>query len=439
MFRTTLVLALLIPAIASAQTREEKVRGDREKVTAEGFWIYNDLPAAFAQAKTENKPMIVVLRCIPCEECVKLDDDLVDQDPVLRPLLKQFVRARQVSTNGLDLDLFQYDTDQSFAVFLLNADGTIYSRFGTRSHRTEWYGDVSIEGLAAAMDEVLKLHKSYPINKSLFAGKRGEPLEFKSPELYPHLKDKFTDQLNYKGNVVKSCIHCHQIGDARRVYYRDQGKPIPENILFPYPHPKVVGLKMAPDQAGIVTESIADSAAQKAGLTAGDRIHTMNRQIILSIADVQWVLDRVDPAGGNVDVIFQRDGQRQKTQLSLADGWRRADDISWRVSSWPYRRMVTGGMLLEPLDDEKRSVLNIPKNLMALRVKHVGQYGPHAAAKKAGIKPDDIVIQYDGQSDLMTDGQLLAHGLNSHQVGDKIEVTVLRGKQRKTVTLPIQE
>ena len=50
--------------------------------------------------------------------------------------------------------LFQFDTDQSFAVFLLNADGTIYGRFGTRSHRTEWYGDVSVDGLAKALQDV---------------------------------------------------------------------------------------------------------------------------------------------------------------------------------------------------------------------------------------------------------------------------------------------
>ena len=82
---------------------------------------------------------------------MKLDDELVDTHPVIRPLLEQFVCARQVSTNGLDLSLFQYDTDQSFAVFFLNADKTIYGRFGTRSHRTEWLGDVSLKGLAKAL------------------------------------------------------------------------------------------------------------------------------------------------------------------------------------------------------------------------------------------------------------------------------------------------
>ncbi len=146
------LIPLLWPTcVAQAQTRDEKVRSDKEKVVADGFWIYNDLPAAMRQAKQNGKPVLVVLRCIPCEECVKLDDDLVDKDPVIRPLLEKFVCVRQVSTNGLDLDTFQYDTDQSFAIFMLNADGTIYGRFGTRSHRTDWFGDVSLKGLAAAL------------------------------------------------------------------------------------------------------------------------------------------------------------------------------------------------------------------------------------------------------------------------------------------------
>ena len=147
----SIVVLILANSLAAQQpkTREQKVREDREKIEAEGFWIYNDLERGFAEAKKTGKPLLVVLRCIPCEECVKLDDDLVEQDPVVRPLLDKFVCVRQVSTNGLDLGLFQFDTDQSFAAFLLNADGTIYGRFGTRSHRTEWVGDVSLPGLAA--------------------------------------------------------------------------------------------------------------------------------------------------------------------------------------------------------------------------------------------------------------------------------------------------
>ena len=99
-------------ALAGGESREDKVRKDKARVEAAGWWIYHDLPRAFAEAKATGKPLAVALRCIPCEDCVKLDDDLVDQDPRLKPLLQQFVRVRVVGTNGLDLATFQFDTDQ---------------------------------------------------------------------------------------------------------------------------------------------------------------------------------------------------------------------------------------------------------------------------------------------------------------------------------------
>ena len=57
------MLLLLTVSSAMAQTREEIVRGDRKKVEAAGFWMYNDIPGAFAAAEKSGKPMIVVLRC----------------------------------------------------------------------------------------------------------------------------------------------------------------------------------------------------------------------------------------------------------------------------------------------------------------------------------------------------------------------------------------
>src|SRR5688500_11014878 len=221
-------LAVSALALGQQPTREEKVRRDKETVEADGFWIYNNLPKAFAEAKASGKPLVVVLRCIPCEECVKLDDDLVNQDERLQKLLGQFVRVRVISANGLDLSLFQFDTDQSFAVFLLNADGTIYGRYGTRSDHSHWADAVSVEGLAKALEGAIELHKGYPANKAQRAAKRGPKPEFAAPENYPLLKGKYGSQLNYEGNVVQSCIHCHQIGDAQREHYRAKSGAIPE-------------------------------------------------------------------------------------------------------------------------------------------------------------------------------------------------------------------
>ena len=432
-------LALSTALAQEKKTREQKVREDRTKVEAEGAWIYNDLPQAFNTAKENGKPILVVLRCIPCEECVKLDDDLVDQDPVIRPLLEKFVRVRQVSTNGLDLNLFQYDTDQSFAVFLLNADGTIYGRFGTRSHRTDWLEDVSLPGLAKALQGAIELHADYPANKNSLTGKRGKPLEFASPEQYPQLKGRYTDRLNYEGNVVASCIHCHQIGDARRDFYRQANKPIPEELLFSYPHPKVIGLILDPEEKATVKDVTRGSPAEAAGFQAGDDIESLDQQPLLSMADVQWVLHNVPASGGDVAAQVQRAGKAVRLTLKLAEGWRKQDDLSWRASSWGLRRMATGGLKLDAPTQEERQTWQIPDGKMALVVKHVGQYGPHAAAKQAGFQVGDVLIEVAGQDDLLRETDVLRYGVTQGRGGEKFTATVLRGGVKKELMLPLQK
>ncbi len=437
---TVALLTLLsLLNFCDAQTREEKVRSDRKRVVAEGFWIYNDLPKAFEEAKKTGKPIVVVLRCLPCEECVKLDDDLVDQDPIVRPLLKKFVCARQVSTNGLDLSLFQYDTDQSFAVFFLNADGTIYGRFGTRSHRTEWVQDVSISGLAEALRGALELHGDYPNNKSSLAGKRGSPPLFPSPEKFPSLKGKFTDSLNYKGNVTKSCIHCHQIGDAVREYYHSNGKKIPKDVFYPYPHPKTVGWTLDPNTSATLREVAKGSSADKAGFRTGDTITSLNGQPILSSADIQWVLHHLAPEGGTVLASVRRSEKPHKLQLTVEDGWREQGDLSWRVSTWGLVGKASGGLRLEPLSEEDRAKQEIENGKMALRVTYVGKYGTHSAAKKAGFRKNDVIISVDGKTDLVTEGAFLEYGVNERKIGDRISATVLRNKKRITMKIPIQK
>ncbi|MDA1014660.1 MAG: Trx7/PDZ domain-containing (seleno)protein [Planctomycetota bacterium] len=421
-----------------AQTRDEVVRGDRKKVEAAGFWIYNDLPKAFAEAKRTGKPIVVVLRCLPCHECVKLDDELVDTHPVIRPLLEKFVCARQVSTNGLDLSLFQFDTDQSFGVFFLNADKTIYGRFGTRSHRTEWLGDVSLKGLAKALQKTLDLHDDYDTVKDSLAGKRGQPLEVASPELYPSLKAKFTDKLNYEGDVVKSCIHCHQIGDAQREFYWSAKKPIPDKVLWPYPHPKSIGLTLDPNEMATVKNVKSDSPAAAAGLKSGDVIESFNGQPMLSIADVQWVLHNVDPAGSKVSLSVKRSSRTQDLTLNLEDGWRRSGDLSWRVTSWGLRRIATGGLLLETLPDAARRELRLARDTMALRVKHAGKYGPHGTAHRLGIKQGDIITEFDSRTNLKSEQDLHAYVVTSKKSGDRVSVNVRRGRQELNFKLPIQ-
>ena len=70
--------------------------------------------------------------------------------------------------------------------------------------------------------------------------------------------------------------------------------------------------------------------------------------------------------------------------------------------------------------------------------KHVGQYGEHAAAMKAGIQKDDVLVETAGWSHRLTESELIGQLLRKYQPGDTIQTTVLRGEERITLPLPIQ-
>src|SRR6185369_18069679 len=123
---------------------------------------------------------------------------------------------------------------------------------------------------------------------------------------FPNLKDKYQATLDYKGQVVQSCIHCHQIGDAVRELAFSRKQKLPETILFPYSHPKAVGLILDPKEMATVLSVEAGSPADKAGFKAGDLIRKLAGQTPLSIADVQWVLNAASPAGAELNAEILR-------------------------------------------------------------------------------------------------------------------------------------
>jgi hypothetical protein len=95
-------------------------------------WIYDDWPAAQAEAKKTGKPILAVIRCVPCPPGKDLDLKVMQPGEELAELEKQFVCVRIIQTNRLDLKLFQYDYDMSWAAMFMKADGTIYGRYGSR-------------------------------------------------------------------------------------------------------------------------------------------------------------------------------------------------------------------------------------------------------------------------------------------------------------------
>lgn len=423
----------LCQTVSVAQEREIKVRNDKKHVEGDGYWIYNDLPGGIERAKESKRPLLVVFRCVPCEACAQLDEDVVQRDARVRELLDKFVCVRIVHANGMDLSQFQFDYDQSWAAIFLNADMTIYGRYGTRSHQTESKDDVSLEGFAKALNGALALHGQFPKHKSVLAAKRGPASEIKVPELFPSFKGKYGAKLDYEGKVVQSCIHCHQVGEAIRLVARSAAKPISDQVLYPYPNPKALGLVLDPQEMAKVKNVTPGSAADQSGFRAGDEIVTLDGQPLLSIADVQWVLHHSGESG-RLPAEVVRDGEKTSLMLTLGKGWRQLDDISWRATSWDLRRMTLGGLRLESLPDESRRELKIPADRLALRVKYVGQYNEHAVAKRAGVLKDDVLIAVDGDRSPLTESGLMTKLLQTKRPADRVSFVVRRGSQELEIS-----
>jgi hypothetical protein len=350
--------------------------------------------------------------------------------------MDDFVCVRIVQANSMDMELFQFDYDQSFHAFLMNADKTIYGRFGTRSEHHDEFQDMTMEGFAEALEGALAMHKEAAKHKEKLAGKHGPPPPVKRPEEFPTLT-RYTSKLDYEGNVVQSCMHCHQVRDAERATYRDSGKPLPDKVLYPYPLPHSIGLLMDPKHKATVKDVAQNSPAKQAGFQAGDEIVELNGQPLLSIADIQWVLHNAgDTAMFPAKV--NRGGKSQDLMLTLPAGWRKQSDISWRPTTWELRGWGTGGLVLEELPEEARQEAKLAEDALALRVKYVGQYNKHAAGKNAGFRKDDVIVAVDGKKNRMTESTFLDYTLNNKRRGEKAAVTVLRDGKEVKLQLPIQ-
>jgi serine protease Do len=419
----------------TVKDREGAVHKDKAAMENDARWAYNDLDRAFAEGKRTGKPVLVVLRCVPCLSCAGIDASVLTE-PELTPLLDQFVCARVINANALELSLFQFDYDLSFSAIVFNADKTIYGRFGSWTHQKNQH-EKSTVGFRRSLERALELHKGYPANKAALAGKQSPPSPYQTPVNIPTLDGKYRLELDWQGKVVPSCVHCHQIGDALRTVHRNKREPLPESLIYPMPAPETIGLTLAQDSVGKVESVAADSIASRAGLRVGDDIVSAAGQLIISVADLAWVLHRTS-SSGSVPIVAKRGLESVNVSLELPAGWRMKSDISRRVGTWGMRAMATGGLQLEELPDAERSAKALAADSMALRVKHVGEYGKHAAAKRAGFQKEDVLVAVGSWNKRMSEGELIGRLLLAHPAGTAVNATVLRGGQRLELKLPMQ-
>src|SRR5688572_14579746 len=112
------------------------------------------------------------------------------------------------------MNFFRFDYDQTFAVLLMDVNGTTYSRFGSNDHKSD-ASRMSIAGLKRAMRGALSMHRSgwkpiSPINQAPRQKK-----SFTLSDIPAYAKSKAAGE---------SCAHCHYANNYRFEQLRDENK-----------------------------------------------------------------------------------------------------------------------------------------------------------------------------------------------------------------------
>jgi serine protease Do len=420
------LVAYLLLASTSASHAKSPLGEALNDIDVADHWIYDNWPRAVAEAKATGKPLLVVLRCVPCPPGKTLDLAVMQPEKSLAEVEKKFVCVRIIQANRLDLDLFQYDYDMSWAAMFLSADGTIYGRYGSRN--ASGPGSDALLSVAAfrkAAERALKLHTDYPANKSQLSAKTGLKSPYKTPTEIPGLTDRSTE-----ATERKSCIHCHMVKEYALRAKWEAGK-LSAADLYVFPQPTNIGLTMDVDD-GVVVKSVAsNSPAAAAEFAVGDELVILNGQPLISLADVQWALNAA-PSEGKLAVTLLRDGKPVEKLLSLRGDWKKSD-IAWRASSWYGLRQ---GLKTEPLSDSDKAGRGIAADSMALVVKNL--FGKSATAlAQAGVKKDDIIIAVDGHTQALTESDFLIQLRLAHGPKDAVKFTILRGSDRHELTIPM--
>ena len=391
---------------ATVKDRQGSVLKDREKMEKSDRWIYNDIDTAFKRSKEQNKPLLVTLRCVPCLACIGMDTEVLLESSRISFLLDQFVCLRIINANKLELSKFQFDYDLSFSVLTFNSDGTLYNRFGSWKHQKD-PEDKTTKSFESALKGALALHAEYPKNKARLLGKQGKPHKYKNPLSIPGIKGKFKEELDWNGQVVRSCVHCHQINDSLNWHARDEKLTLEPEQIYPYPSCEILGITLGNEFPLQVEKISSDSPADLAGLKKGDLILQLSGQSITTEADISWALHNTDAFAKEIKILVQRGVRKGILEIKLSPGWKNDSDISRRVGTWTKRALAFGGMKLEEIDNSTKRSFGLRPDSLALEAKHVGQYNKHALAKRAGWKKGDILIEVEGRTNRMSESQLI--------------------------------
>jgi hypothetical protein len=396
-----------------------------------------DIKKALQLAKSENRPLFVTMRCLPCRSCSDFDKDVLEGGPDLDPLLRQFVTVRLTSAKDINLGLFPMekfqDLDTSWWGWFLSPEGRIYGVFGGRDASGD-AGRTSKRALIATLKRILNHHHD-PRRENWNIDGPVPDLASQKPTIPQDLPGytNWIEKHDRRTHLEKEgCIHCHQVQEILHQGALDAGAFDKKRDLDVWPLPENTGIVLERDD-GLLIKSVRPNApAAMAGLKPGDSLGAAAGRRLFSQADFRAALHRLPRVGpASIDLVYLRNGQVNAAKLDLPDGWRKSNN-SWRISH--VEGVAGAGPGFWANDATRhRERLGIPKDSMAVTPYFPSdpKWRENSPAWRAGLRGSDTITAVNGQSPNLVGRPWIHWFRMQFEPGDQVTLTVMDQKGAK--------
>lgn len=318
--------------------------------------------------------------------------------------MQQYVCARIVRMDGIDIGLFDFDRHNALYYFIMNADEQIYMRYGGRdSESASSY--LNLRSLELALQEGLEMH-----------GRAEVPQRTRPAPLYPTDIDLLRKRTAMRGE----CVECHLIADYQNLQRELDGTLDRVRDMYRSPDIKKIGIHLDVP-AGLVVKE-AEGAVANAGMRAGDQITHLNGTRVRTFGDLQYFYDQVARDAQEVVIDVLRDQVPHSLNVALPRQWWETD-LSFR--HWTVEPLVY--FKTKSLTAERKTELGFPVDGFAAEVIETDRF--HDAAKPP-LKRGDVVFQVE---DALKDDQAGTPDLHiklRYRSGSKVTIHVWRDGQR---------
>jgi serine protease Do len=318
--------------------------------------------------------------------------------------------VRLLRITGLDLNVFEFDWDLTWACFFMNSQGKVYGRYGGRDARGADTRN-TLAGLRYAMRAALEAHG-------------------RDPNVRPETRAAqalHIETLPAARFYRNGCIHCHQAKEILREERKNAGT-WNRDELWTYPLPENIGVTLDLDRGNVVRAVAEKSPAQRVGIQTGDMLQRLNGIPVSSFADAQYALHKA-PAKGSIEVAWLRERETRSGKLDLEKGWKKTN-ITWRPSLLDLLPSLP--LFGDDLTPKEKKALGLSEKRLAFR-----QDNPvHSQARAAGVQEKDVIIGIDDLKMEMTMEDFLGYIRRNHLIGDRVTLNIVRAGKR--IDLPMK-